>query len=841
MFAAWVLWTTGAVLLRQPERLTRGRPHAPVSLYAGARRVQRWNPAYVDPWFPETNPDQVSWPPGWYWDENSMKRVNASLNVTNNYSAGQFYSNYTAVGCQSQYSFADVIIGDVEAEVTVDYRLMNLSHLDAEVRYCVDFNPNYNGDYFLFCRDGVLHSENSTCFRDVFNPTMVDFHIGVFEPTPNFTLNDTQFINVTTGAREPLIAPWDQFIFRFSEAVQAGSGDIKITELNPPSVRRDYIGPIIDIPADDYYQVFFGAEEDTTGVGMSVVKSKAGHLKSKDGGQMYMLDIPEGAFLDRAGNPAHFRGNATSFNIEFEVFDIRPPQINQDWIAAFWPKMGDTGKFVHHNVTITLDEPVFKRGDPDTAAILLEPRFADDAACYNEFQVHGCGPIYLDEDHAIISLPLYGDQVVMMDDQFTIALYPGVMEYGVTYAVVINRGDFQDASGLNFTGLGTLDQGNYFFTTATPTQMQLREEILFYSGYAKKRLQDTVTMFGVNTPGEMPWVDSFAGLRRLTLLWALGEADKVLAETYGLPVELDLKNIVEELKRDRFEPRGVPFATEWVCDDLGSHFLKDSVSFKCGPAVQKSGNGFDIATRTASFFYREGCLCESFFTNACPFPLTSTQTYRDFGFVAMDQKVISPGHSMCWYWSSSSNPEWGYMSSPEGYYNATDPADDDRLVKQFWSWEAAHRPTEGAPRDMLADHVASQALVHQKPSRHGRVATRAKKETPTQPRAMQLPPSVQGFRLRRAPPKKQTRPQVPVTVRDLKSALAKVLPTIPPEPPADPRRYPKPPGVGQEVLPPGIAPAPTGMPVRPVAPVPTSPLTAQWSAASDANLGVLYR
>ena len=82
----------------------------------------------------------------------------------------------------------------------------------------------------------------------------------------------------------------------------------------------------------------------------------------------------------------------------------------------------------------------------------LEPRFADDSQCYVEFQVHGCGPIYLDEDHAPIVLPIWGEQVVMMDDGYTVALYPGGMEYGVTYSVVIANGDFQDGSGLNFTG-----------------------------------------------------------------------------------------------------------------------------------------------------------------------------------------------------------------------------------------------------------------------------------------------------------------------------------------------------------------------------------------------------
>ena len=30
---------------------------------------------------------------------------------------------------------------------------------------------------------------------------------------------------------------------------------------------------------------------------------------------------------------------------------------------------------------------------------------------YEEFKVHGCGPIYLDESHASIDLPIWGEQV----------------------------------------------------------------------------------------------------------------------------------------------------------------------------------------------------------------------------------------------------------------------------------------------------------------------------------------------------------------------------------------------------------------------------------------------
>merc|ERR1719213_1479834 len=155
------------------------------------------------------------------------------------------------------------------------------------------------------------------------------------------------------------------------------------------------------------------------------------------------------------------------------------------------------------------------------------------------------------------------------------------MEFGVTYAVVIQNADFQDASGLNFTGLGTLDNGLYWFTTATRKQMDLRTHIEFMTEYDERRLKDTM---------DMPRVDSFAQLRRLTLVWAIGEAKKILADPYGLPVESDLQLVVDELTKDRFEPRGVPFGDPWVCQDFQSHMLQ-SVGFTCQPAVQKSAHG----------------------------------------------------------------------------------------------------------------------------------------------------------------------------------------------------------------------------------------------------------
>jgi len=730
----------------------------------------------------------------------------------------------TTYPCYSQYAFGDLVLGDLKQPVTVDFRLMNLSNMEAEVRYCVDHNPKYNGDLYVECRNGGLRVDNSSCYPDIYPPTMVDFHMGVFEPDPSFALNDTQFINVTYAGmgNPPTTSPWDQFILRFSETVKAGSGSVTITEINPPSVRRDYIGPIIDVPVDDYYQVFFGEDEKEWGIGVAVVKSKAGHLKTKDGGQMYRLDVPEGAILDRAGNPAHFAGvNQTSLRLEFKVMDIRPPHIHQDFVTAFFPKHGDTGRFVHHNITITLDEAVVRRGSLD-AVIRLEPRITDDAQCYQEFKIHGCGPIYLDEDHAPIDIPLYSDQVVMYDRGTrlndtalpgeTIAIYPHGMEFGVTYAVVIQNADFQDASGLNFTGLGTLDNGLYWFTTATRKQMDLRTHIEFMTEYDERRLKDTMDMFHTSSsPMDMPWVDSFAQLRRLTLVWAIGEAKKILADPYGLPVESDLQLVVDELTKDRFEPRGVPFGDPWVCQDFQSHMLQ-SVGFTCQPAVQKSGNGFDIVTRTASFFYRDGCLCHSHYQLGCPFKTSASTSYQDFGFSAMEEKVVGPGDSLCWYWGISSNPEWGYLSHANNHFKATDPNDDERLVKEWWSWHAAHRPTEAAARDPMKDHYGIASLVH---GRKQRSQAPVQKQD-TVPSGDSVPASARRLRLKRTPAYHAPRPAVPkVTVPKVLDAIKRVLPTLPPEPPdQEPTRYP----AAEAVPTPWLEPVEPPKRVRAVAP-----------------------
>ena len=37
------------------------------------------------------------------------------------------------------------------------------------------------------------------------------------------------------------------------------------------------------------------------------------------------------------------------------------------------------------------------------------------------------------------------------------------------------------------------------------------------------------------------------------------------------------------------------------------------------------------------------------------------------------------------YWGISSNPEYGYLSHANNHFKATDPNDDERLVKEWWS------------------------------------------------------------------------------------------------------------------------------------------------------------
>jgi len=738
----------------------------------------------------------------------------------------------TYLNCYSQYQFADCVLGDLTTPITIDYRLMNLTHMEAEVRYCVDMNPKFNGDLFLECVDGELRVENATCYPDLYPPVMWDMHFGEFVPDDSFNINDTQLMNLTAENPQQ-VAPWDQIILRFNEVVQAGHGDISITELNPPSVRRDYLGDVISIPAEDYFQLFLG--EGSQGEGIAVIKSKKGHLPTKDGGQHYKVDIPEGVLLDRAGNNAIFTAleynsstvmvnnltglvisqGTTSLSLEFIASDIRAPSIVPDWVQAFWPMHGDQGRYENHNISITLDEPVFKRGPLD-ATVRLEPRYSDDVQCYNEFQIHGCGPVYLDEGHAIIEFNLYDPRVVLTDGEEgagrTLNIYPGGLELGVTYAVVIADDSLSDASGLNFTGLGTLKQGNYYFTVATSQQMELRNEIIFLADYTERRLNDTMEMFGVASANDMPWVDSFAKLRVLTLVWAISESRKILADPHGLPVVLDLQSVRNELFKDRIEPHGEPFSKPWVCPDLQTHML-ESVGFECQPAVQKSGIGFDIITRTGTFAYKDGCMCVSHFMGNCPFNLQASTSYKQFGFVAMDEKVISPGYALCWYWSNPSNPEHGYISSPSNYFNTTFP-DDDRLKKQLWSWDAAHRPTEGALRDPERDHHGIPQVWEEEAAQSLLPVAKERKEVArSQEVTRALPESAKKLHLRRAShvPK---RPAVPrVDTPKIVDAIARVLPrNLPPaEPQAAPTRYPPAPDPSQLDMP-TFAPAKVATP-----------------------------
>merc|ERR1719389_1300709 len=107
-----------------------------------------------------------------------------------------------------------------------------------------------------------------------------------------------------------------------------------------------------------------------------------------------------------------------------------------------------------------------------------------------------------------------------------------------------------------------------------------------------------------------------------------------------------------------------------------------------------------------------------------------------------------------------------------------------------------------------------------------------------------LPPALRGVRLRRRLPRNDTHvPQVPVRVRekDVMDAVMRALPgtPFPPELPPPPLRYPDPPGVGTEVLPPGVNPAPTGAPVPVIAPRRVASQNDVWNS-EQANLGVLY-
>merc|ERR1719473_2186486 len=177
-------------------------------------------------------------------------------------------------------------------------------------------------------------------------------------------------------------------------------------------------------------------------------------------------------------------------------------------------------------------------------------------------------------------------------------------------------------------------------------------------------------------------------------------------------------------------PRGVPFSQE-TCQDLQKHWLwelpgnqgakgaanyvppaspgyptyedvemKPALSLNCMYTVQKTQIGYDYMTASPVMYYRDGCYCESRWINGCPFHLHLSPSYQYFGFDSMSERIISDGagsyspNALCWYWSTPTHPEWGYLPGAAGTAAGVSyqgPERNDTDLRKAWNAARAAR------------------------------------------------------------------------------------------------------------------------------------------------------
>jgi len=228
-------------------------------------------------------------------------------------------------------------------------------------------------------------------------------------------------------------------------------------------------------------------------------------------------------------------------------------------------------------------------------------------------------------------------------------------------------------------------------------QIRLLKEMMHYLEWTEERLNATEAV-------AYKWIDVSANTRMAWLKLAQTNAHRLYKESLEgkMPPAADFIKVTKAMVENSMIPRGEPPSQE-LCQDFQNHVLwqlkktggglgepnyipplKDGyplptdvtltqpVSFTCSYTAEKSAVGFDYVTRTPNLFYRDGCACESRWINFCPFRLELSPSYKYFGFDAMTEKAVSnaPGshapNALCWYWSTPTHPEWGYLRNPHG-------------------------------------------------------------------------------------------------------------------------------------------------------------------------------
>jgi len=236
-------------------------------------------------------------------------------------------------------------------------------------------------------------------------------------------------------------------------------------------------------------------------------------------------------------------------------------------------------------------------------------------------------------------------------------------------------------------------------------QISLLKTMIYLDKWTRKKLNETNNV--TDKEGKhYPWKDSSASQRMATLVNAQTNAVRMVGEALDaqMPSVADFKNVIFHLKDAAMISRGTPFSQD-TCTDLQNHWLYQlpgnqggkgaanfvptqypvsaemgyptdevvtpmldpAISLKCLFTVQKAQIGYDYMTATPVMYYREGCYCESRWTGGCPFRLELSPSYKYFGFTDFSERVVSRGmgshspNALCWYWSTPTHPEWGYL------------------------------------------------------------------------------------------------------------------------------------------------------------------------------------
>jgi hypothetical protein len=117
--------------------------------------------------------------------------------------------------------------------------------------------------------------------------------------------------------------------------------------------------------------------------------------------------------------------------------------------------------------------------------------------------------------------------------------------------------------------------------------------------------------------------------------------------------------------------------------------LEPVIPFKCTFAVQKSSIGWDYMNAIPVMYYRNGCYCESHqlhgMAGGCPFQIHDSPSYQFFGFSAATERVVTPSKALCWYWSTPTHPEWGYLWNVKHGYSYQAPLKNGTDLQNEWN------------------------------------------------------------------------------------------------------------------------------------------------------------